>query len=162
MNYIEKTRSEGEEILSLFNINHFMYWNAYFLILMSFGLFIAGIVAPFEEQMLNLLFFAAGFLAMFSGVFMYLSLSSIHMGITNKRVVIKRGILAIVTDEIRLQAIETVDVNQSIIGRMMGYGTVKITGKGDAVVLYENVDNPLEIKRSIASVVSKYGDLARK
>lgn len=158
MNYIERTKSESEDILGYFNINRFMYWNAYMIMLVGIAIFVTGFIIPFEEEAFNMLFWGAGIFALFTGLYTYLRLSSINMGITNKRIVVKRGIVAIKTDEIRLQAIETIDVDQGISGRILGFGNVKITGKGDAVVLYEGVDEPLKIKKAIETVVSKFGD----
>jgi len=162
MNYIDKTKSEGEEILNYFNVSRYMYWNSYIAFFLGILLVIVGIVLSFQEEellpSLNLIFIAGGFFTVFMGVYVYLTLSSINMGITNKRIVIKTGIVAINTDELRLKAIETVEVSQGILGRLMGFGDVHITGKGNSEVLYKNIDEPLKVKQIVGGIVSKYGD----
>ena len=50
--------------------------------------------------------------------------------ITNKRVIVKKGLIAIWTLEMNLQKIETVNVQQSIPGRIFGYGCLTLIGTG--------------------------------
>ncbi|SMN01895.1 hypothetical protein SPONL_197 [uncultured Candidatus Thioglobus sp.] len=52
----------------------------------------------------------------------------------------------------RLDAIETVEIKQSIMGRILGFGTIKITGRGISDLVFKNIDNPLEVKKEIESV----------
>ena len=79
-------------------------------------------------------------------------LRSIEQGVTNKRVILKTGIISRHTEEMKLSSIETVEIEQSIWGRMFGYGTVKLTGRGISDVKFRNIDDPMYVKREIESV----------
>jgi hypothetical protein len=59
-----------------------------------------------------------------------LRLIGTEMGITSKRVVHKIGIIGRKTNEIKIPKIETVELDQSMMGRIFGYGNIRITGTG--------------------------------
>lgn len=50
--------------------------------------------------------------------------------ITNKRVVVKRGLIFRDTLELNLSKVESAGLNQGIFGRILGYGTVTVRGSG--------------------------------
>lgn len=49
-----------------------------------------------------------------------------EFAITNKRIIVKTGFISRKTLEMNLSKIESVNVDQSILGRMLGYGTIRI------------------------------------
>lgn len=53
-----------------------------------------------------------------------------EFAVTNRRVILSRVFIARSTEEMNLEKVETVDVNQSVLGRILGYGTLWITGTG--------------------------------
>jgi uncharacterized membrane protein YdbT with pleckstrin-like domain len=52
----------------------------------------------------------------------------------------------------RIGSIETVEIEQSIFGRIFGFGSVKVSGRGISDVVFSKIDNPMEVKKSIESV----------
>jgi uncharacterized membrane protein YdbT with pleckstrin-like domain len=72
-----------------------------------------------------------------------------EMAVTNKRVIIKTGILSRRTIEMNLSKIENIEVNQNIIGRIFGYGIITIVGTGGTHEPFENVSQPLEFRKSV-------------
>jgi hypothetical protein len=52
----------------------------------------------------------------------------------------------------KLASIETVEINQGIWGRIFGFGTVKVTGRGISDLMFKNIDDPMSVKRQIESV----------
>lgn len=75
----------------------------------------------------------------------------IEMGLTTERVVFKRGIIARHTREMRLSAVETVEPQQGVVGRILSYGRVHVTGQGVSAVILPTVREPVEAKRLIDS-----------
>lgn len=67
--------------------------------------------------------------------------------ITNKRVIIKTGLISINTVEINLQRIESVNVDQSILGRLLGFGDIDIVGTGGTREKFRNIVNPLLFRK---------------
>jgi len=73
--------------------------------------------------------------------------STSEFAITTKRVIIKVGLISRNTLEMNLQKIETVNVNQGILGRMLGYGTITIVGTGGTKESFPRIANPLEFRK---------------
>lgn len=69
--------------------------------------------------------------------------------VSNKRVVIKTGILSRYTNEVRPEAIEAVTVNQGILGRMLNFGDCLIRGRGVGKLSMSYVVDPLKVKTTI-------------
>ena len=68
-------------------------------------------------------------------------------GITDKRVLMKTGWIARNTLEIFLDKVEAINVDQSILGRILGYGTLIIVGTGGTQDPYFHVPAPLYFRR---------------
>ena len=131
MSYIEDSLSSGEVIHKVFQLHWFAKVPMYCWLglgLVTFGL--TWLIALYE----------------------YFRLRSIEQGVTNKRVILKNGIISRHTEEMKLSSIETVEIEQGIWGRMFGYGTVKLTGRGISDVKFRNIDDPMQVKRDIESV----------
>ncbi|MDC0117031.1 PH domain-containing protein [Flavobacteriaceae bacterium] len=78
----------------------------------------------------------------------------IEYALTTKRVVTKEGIISRDSEEMRLVKVETVEVKQGIIGRILGYGNVHISGTGSSNFIFSTVSNPIEVKKSIDAQLS--------
>jgi len=72
--------------------------------------------------------------------------------VTNKRVILKRGIISRKTEEMKVSSIETVEIIQSVIGRVFGYGNIKVTGRGLSDLIFTRIDDPMDVKRKIESI----------
>ena len=70
-------------------------------------------------------------------------------GITNTRVISKRGIIRRDIEEINLSSIESINVTQSIIGRILNYGTIIVSGRGTSKVIFKDIDNVVEVRKLI-------------
>jgi uncharacterized membrane protein YdbT with pleckstrin-like domain len=67
--------------------------------------------------------------------------------ITNKRVIIKTGLIARHTLELNLTKIESVNINQNILGRILGYGSIQIIGTGCSKETFINNKNSMEFRK---------------
>ena len=71
--------------------------------------------------------------------------------VTNMRVVHKTGFIKRQTFEMSLNKVESVDVNQSILGRILNYGDVSIFGVGEGNKTIETIASPLAFRNSITT-----------
>ena len=71
--------------------------------------------------------------------------------VTNLRVVHKTGFIKRRTFEMSLAKVESVDVNQSILGRIMNYGDVTVRGVGEGAETIKTIAAPLEFRNSITA-----------
>src|ERR1700759_322372 len=72
-----------------------------------------------------------------------------EIGVTSHRFVEKKGLFSLRTNEIALNNIEGVQVNQSFMGKIFGYGTVRIEGTGMDAVTTPSIDDPVSFVRAI-------------
>lgn len=75
-----------------------------------------------------------------------------EFAITNKRLIIKTGLLSRKTVEMNLSKIESVNVDQGILGRILGYGTVRIVGTGGTKETFFQINNPLEFRKQFQAL----------
>ncbi len=131
MSYIEQSLSKDEKVEGLFKL----HWFAWVPVAIWFllGLFTLG-------------------LTWLIAIYQFLRIKFLEQGVTNKRVIVKSGIISRKTEEMKLQSVETVEIDQGIFGRIFGFGTVKITGRGISNVLLKGIDDPMSVKRQIESV----------
>ena len=131
MSYIEDSLSDGERVEALFELHWFARVPMIIWIILAIPtLGITLLLALYE----------------------YLKLRSIEQGVTNKRVILKTGFISRHTEEMKLNSIETVEIRQGVMGRMFGFGTIEVTGRGLSDVIFKGVDDPMAVKRRIESV----------
>jgi membrane protein YdbS with pleckstrin-like domain len=71
--------------------------------------------------------------------------------VTNLRVVHKTGFIQRRTFEMSLDKVESVDVNQSILGRILNYGNVTIPGVGEGKETISTIASPLAFRNYITA-----------
>jgi uncharacterized membrane protein YdbT with pleckstrin-like domain len=73
-----------------------------------------------------------------------------EMGVTNRRVVFKRGLISRKVEEMRVDFIDGADVDQTILGRIFNYGQVKMYGTGTEGIEFPNfMDDPVNFRRAV-------------
>ncbi len=133
MSYIQDSLSKDEKIEKLFKL----HWLDKFAPIFFF------IVLSISTLGVTLLM----------AIYVYFYLKKIEQGVTNKRIILKKGIIGRNTQEIKLDAVETVEIKQGVIGRILDFGTVKITGRGISNLIFKNIDNPMEVKKDIEALL---------
>lgn len=80
--------------------------------------------------------------------------SATEMAVTNKRVLIKQGIANRRTLELLLQKVESIAVEESFMGRVLGYGTVVVRGTGGTPEPFPKIAHPLEFRRQVEQQIN--------
>jgi uncharacterized membrane protein YdbT with pleckstrin-like domain len=131
MSYIDDSLSQGEKVEALFRLHWFAWVPMWIWIVLGFPTFgLTWLIALYE----------------------FLRLKFIEQGVTNKRVILKRGIISRRTDEMKIASIETVEIDQGVFGRMFGFGDVRVTGRGISDLVFKRIDDPMAVKRAIENV----------
>jgi uncharacterized membrane protein YdbT with pleckstrin-like domain len=78
---------------------------------------------------------------------------SSEFAVTDKRVVAKLGFIERESLETLLSKVEAIGVDQGIVGRMLGFGTITLTGTGGTEESFRRISDPLEFRRQIQSQV---------
>jgi len=74
---------------------------------------------------------------------------SSEFAVTNKRLLSKVGFISRRSNELMLQKVEGVMVEQGLLGRMLNYGTLVVTGTGGSKEQFPNIAEPLEFRKQI-------------
>jgi uncharacterized membrane protein YdbT with pleckstrin-like domain len=72
-----------------------------------------------------------------------------EMALTNRRVVIKKGLAGRTTIEMLLNKIETIEVSETVLGRTLGYGTIVVIGTGGTPEPFSQISHPLEFRSRV-------------
>ena len=143
MSYIKNNLNTGEKLKyhSRISIKPIII-NYIFLILFIFvlfyfghGLFYFGVVASIV---------AIGYLPI-----ALIAYFGFEFGVSGKRVISKKGIISRNASEMNLSSIESVNVSQSIVGRILNYGSLTISGRGTTAVDFDGIDDPVKIRKLI-------------
>lgn len=72
-----------------------------------------------------------------------------EFAVTSRRVIIKVGLISRRTVELNLEKIESIGVDQSILGRIFGYGTIVVNGTGGTHEPFRGIARPLEFRKAV-------------
>jgi len=89
---------------------------------------------------------------------MLLNKATTEIAVTDQRIVCKQGLIARRTTELPLIRIEEINVRQGILGRILGYGRVHISGTGgDTPLDIPTIDDPVTFRRAIPAIKGNGG-----
>lgn len=143
--YVESTLQPGERIVCA---GHPSLWAVgpritFSLLLMVWGVLVGTMgtspVAAMGFFVAGLLVFGASLLAWWTTEF----------ALTNKRVVAKFGAIRRHTVELSLAKVESVQIEQSMVGRIFDYGSLVVAGAGIAAATIPGISHPVEFRRMI-------------
>lgn len=72
-----------------------------------------------------------------------------EMAVTNRRVLIKTGMVSRRTLDLMLARVESIAVEETAFGRMLGYGSLVIRGTGGTPEPFEKIAHPQEFRRAV-------------
>jgi uncharacterized membrane protein YdbT with pleckstrin-like domain len=85
------------------------------------------------------------------GVFMlawvWIRMRTMELAITTKRLIVKSGLISRQTIELNLGKVESLQVDQTVLGRLLGYGSIQVNGTGTSHAPIHGVADPLEFRR---------------
>jgi uncharacterized membrane protein YdbT with pleckstrin-like domain len=88
------------------------------------------------------------------GILPLIESATSEFAITTKRVIVKLGLISRHTLELNLQRVESVSVEQTLFGRMLGYGTITIIGTGGTREPFHRIADPLGFRRAVEEQLS--------
>ena len=149
--YIDQILQPGEKVLYSTNAHWIFYLQAIVCwIVVLVLVFVSGVMPP-----LALACWAAaavvGLVALFYTFKAWFHRMTTETDVTNMRVIHKTGFIKRRTFEIALNKVESVDVNQSIMGRIFNYGDVTVNGVGEGRETISTIASPLAFRNSITT-----------
>ena len=125
--YVEQVLVQGERVV---HVGRPTLWSVWHLLLLGLILLPA---------------FGAGLILW---LIAYIRIRSTELAVTTKRVIVKHGFIRRSTIEINLSKVESIQVTQSLLGRMFDFGTLVIAGTGASHAPLEGIAEPLAFRKA--------------
>ena len=154
MGYAEKVLLPGEEVSHRAQL-HWIIYAGGIMVAAAAVIFLIGAVAISDGRLRAALFVAAIifiFLAAMQTAGAWLKRRTTEILITNRRIIVKQGVLALSTIEMNIDKVESVLVHQSPLGRLLDFGTLIVRGVGAGLEPVRNVAQPLAFHRHVNDV----------
>lgn len=84
-----------------------------------------------------------------------INVTSTELAVTNKKVIGKAGFIRRVSIDLPLEKLESVNIDQGIIGRILGYGRVSIRGVGGNNVSIPYIKKPMDFRRVVMGLLDR-------
>ena len=133
MSYIDQSLIEGETVIHRGRVS---WWSEFWLLLL-------GILTLVIVVGLILLIWA------------WIRVRSTEIAITNKRIIAKFGFIKRHTVEINLDKVEALRVEQGVIGRILNFGTILLSGVGSTIDPMPNIADPLVFRRKFMEATDR-------
>jgi uncharacterized membrane protein YdbT with pleckstrin-like domain len=149
MSYVKSVLQADEQIRYLTNIHWIIYIPGVALLV------VAALVYGFalrEEGGRPLWIAIAGVLAFLAALTLFQAWFrrfTTEIAVTNRRIIYKRGFISRDTIEMQMDKVESVDIQQSVWGRILGYGDILIRGVGVGIEPLKNIDSPIEFRNHV-------------
>jgi uncharacterized membrane protein YdbT with pleckstrin-like domain len=155
MNYIRKHLMTGETVVCETRLSRIMFLPAFLLVVLA-GLIFSAIMAggPEARRALPLpevILACAVALALWVSV----KRSAVEFAVTNKRVIVKTGLVGQHSSETLLRQVEGITVDQGIFGRVFNYGTIVIEGTGTDRIPYPGIMAPMQFRMAALEQIDK-------
>ena len=152
MGYIDKSLLDGEELIYQTRRHKIIFTLPFLLLIFSIAFFVVKWVWSFTPEIITaLLVLAIIFLsaAVIHALIVWIQYCSTEFGVTNQRVIAKEGFIKRSTVEVFLNRVESVQVEQSIWGRLFNFGNVTVSGTGGVSDPLCMIRAPLEFKKQV-------------
>lgn len=155
MSYIQKVLQPGETLIYRTRLHWLIYFRAVVFLLIAIACVIAGYALGGQDGNIQNAGLAAGGLfllfAVIAGLIAAIKRASTELAVTDHRVIYKRGIVGRHTIEMARSKVESVDVIQSIGGRLFNYGTILVRGTGGSLEPFPMIEDPLPFRSAITT-----------
>jgi hypothetical protein len=152
MKYVTRVLQPGESVIYTTRLHWLIFLPAIGLLAICLILLIASLLT--QGDIAKGLTAAAGIFALFavsSWVRAAILRATTELAVTDRRVIYKSGLLSRHTLEMNRSKVESVDVDQTLLGRMFGFGTIVVRGTGGSLEPIRRIADPLSFRSQITA-----------
>jgi uncharacterized membrane protein YdbT with pleckstrin-like domain len=151
MGYAEKILQPGEAVAYRARLHWIIYGGAVIAFVLALVLLVATFVAHGRPE--RTAFGVIGLVVLAAGAIQALGAwarqATTEILVTDRRIIVKHGLIALSTIEMNIDKVESVQVHQSVLGRMLDYGTLVVRGVGAGLEPVRCVAAPLDFHRHV-------------
>jgi membrane protein YdbS with pleckstrin-like domain len=152
MRYVQRVLQPGEQVRQISSIHWIGYWRGVAVALLA----VLAYWLSDTRLLPGIWRYAAYALALVAVFFLFeqwLRWLVNEIAVTDRRVIYKKGLIRRQTNEMNMDKVESVQIDQSILGRMLDFGDVTILGTGEGFETLRTIANPIEIRNSITGTM---------
>jgi uncharacterized membrane protein YdbT with pleckstrin-like domain len=150
MSYVQRVLQPGETILYEAKISWTTYIPGILLIILALIVFVLLLIfIPDPAWLANaagLVILVVALVVLFRAWF---ERWTTEIAITSRRIILKRGFIRRDTAEMHMEKVESVDVSQSFVGRLLDFGDVSVRGTGAGLETLRQIDQPLDFRNHV-------------
>jgi len=146
MGYIEQNLAKGEHVIQRAHLHWVIFlWPCFW------AFFAIAQLASSQPVVPMVLFFA--FIAVFMWTMALLNYYTSEFALTDRRIIAKTGIISRKSAELLMSKVESIQVDQPVIGRLLGYGTVTVVGTGGGRTPFRRIADPMTFRAAAQSIM---------
>ncbi len=148
MGYVERHLLPNERVLYKTRLHWVLFARPALLVLAGIGLavFLGTVPEPPWLWSVGAVVIAAGLLW---GLTRFVELMTSEFAVTSTRLILKVGLIARYTTELLLAKVESIGVTQGLLGRLLNYGDLTVTGTGGAREVFRRVRDPIGFRNHV-------------
>jgi uncharacterized membrane protein YdbT with pleckstrin-like domain len=150
MSYVKSVLQPGERVIMQARLHWIVYWQA--MVFFVFAI-VAAVWGGTSGMGAMMWLVSAAMLVLFAVSFAraWFIRWITEIAVTDRRIIYKRGFIRRRTIEMHLDKVESVDVDQSILGRIFSYGDILVRGVGVGIEPLENISSPLTFRNHVTA-----------
>ena len=151
MSYTQSVLQPGENTILMGRLHWITYWPSMLIVVL--GVALLALLLWIGVDGTTVAWTAIALAGLFVVLFGYAWFTRwiTEFAITDRRVISKRGFIMRNTAEMNMDKVESVKVDQSVLGRLLDYGTVTVVGTGQGLEPIQNVASPIAFRNAITA-----------
>lgn len=145
-NYIESNLARDEKVIEKANVS---WLSQFWYLLFGFLFLLMGMPTK------NNVFLVVGVVLI---VIAIINVVTTELAITNRRIIAKTGLIRRNTIELKVNRVESLGVNQSILGRIFNFGSIVVKGVGGSNAPIPFISKPLEFRQQVNNYLDSIDD----
>jgi uncharacterized membrane protein YdbT with pleckstrin-like domain len=153
MTYVQQVLQPDEKVFHSARLHWLIYLKAILLLILALVCVVLA-TGSNEPGIAIPLWIGAAVLGLFgllSGISALIQQAATELVLTDRRVIYKTGVFKRHTMEMNRSKVETVGVDQSVLGRLLNYGTVIVRGTGGSFEPIRHIEDPLTFRNHITA-----------
>jgi uncharacterized membrane protein YdbT with pleckstrin-like domain len=152
MSYVSRVLQDGEDVRYEAHLAWIIFVPGALLLVLAIVLAIAASGMSDWQLLIYALAALCGLAALLQLFSAWLRRWTTEIAVTDRRIIFKRGLIRRYTIEMHTDKVESVDVDQSILGRIFDYGDIVVRGTGVGLEPLRRIGAPLEFRNHVTGV----------
>jgi uncharacterized membrane protein YdbT with pleckstrin-like domain len=151
MSYLKNVLQPGEQVRHVTNIHWIIYLPGLVALAAAGATLIMALASDTTRelwQILAALLFVIALAMIFAAWFRRWTT---EIAVTNRRIIYKRGFIRRHTIEMNMDKVASVDVVQSVFGRLFNYGNITIQAVGQNLEAIPTIEAPIEFRNNVTA-----------